>query len=113
RVLRAGRGGVAGPGDRPRHHALPGSEGAARGERAGHGDDERPRRRGHRAARPAAGARLVRVGVLALQGDFDAHRRRLAELGAEATLVRSAPELAEVDALVIPGGESTTLLKLM
>jgi len=55
----------------------------------------------------------VRVGVLALQGDFDAHRRRLAELGAEATLVRSAPELAEVDALVIPGGESTTLLKLM
>jgi 5'-phosphate synthase pdxT subunit len=55
----------------------------------------------------------VRVGVLALQGDFDAHRRRLAQLGTEAFLVRSANELDDADALVIPGGESTTFLKLL
>ena len=55
----------------------------------------------------------MRVGVLALQGDFDAHRRRLGELGAEAFLVRSAPELDDADALVIPGGESTAFLKLL
>ncbi|HEV2721377.1 MAG TPA: pyridoxal 5'-phosphate synthase glutaminase subunit PdxT [Thermoanaerobaculia bacterium] len=55
----------------------------------------------------------MKVGVLALQGDFDAHRRRLAELGAEAPLVRQARELDDVDALVIPGGESTTFVKLM
>ena len=56
---------------------------------------------------------MVNVGVLALQGDFDAHRRRLAELGAEAVLVRDARELDGADALVIPGGESTTFLKLL
>jgi pyridoxal 5'-phosphate synthase pdxT subunit len=55
----------------------------------------------------------VNVGVLALQGDFDAHRRRLQELGAAAFLVRNARELDDVDALVIPGGESTTFLKLL
>lgn len=55
----------------------------------------------------------MRVGVLALQGDFDAHRRRLEELGATACLVRNARELDDVDALVIPGGESTTFLKLL
>jgi 5'-phosphate synthase pdxT subunit len=57
--------------------------------------------------------RTMNIGVLALQGDFDAHRRRLAELGAEAFLVRSAGELDDADALVIPGGESTTFLKLL
>jgi len=56
---------------------------------------------------------MVNVGVLALQGDFDAHRRRLAELGAEAFLVRDARELDAADALVIPGGESTAFLKLL
>ena len=55
----------------------------------------------------------MKVGVLALQGDFDAHRRRLAQLGAEASLVRDARGLDEVDALVIPGGESTTFVKLL
>jgi 5'-phosphate synthase pdxT subunit len=55
----------------------------------------------------------VRVGVLALQGDFDAHRCRLAELGAEAFLVRDARALDGADALVIPGGESTTIAKLL
>ena len=53
------------------------------------------------------------VGVLALQGDFDAHRRRLAELGANAFLVRDARALDDADALVIPGGESTAILKLL
>lgn len=53
----------------------------------------------------------VTVGVLALQGAFDVHARRLKELGAEVRLVRKPEELAGLDALVIPGGESTTFLK--
>jgi 5'-phosphate synthase pdxT subunit len=56
---------------------------------------------------------MVNVGVLALQGDFEAHRRRLAELGARPFLVRGARELDDADALVIPGGESTTFVKLL
>jgi len=55
----------------------------------------------------------MNVGVLALQGDFDAHRRRLAELGASVSLVRSAHSVDALDALVIPGGESTTFLNLL
>jgi 5'-phosphate synthase pdxT subunit len=55
----------------------------------------------------------MKIGVLALQGDFDAHRRRLRELGAEVVLVKKPQQLDEVDALVIPGGESTTFLKLL
>jgi pyridoxal 5'-phosphate synthase pdxT subunit len=51
----------------------------------------------------------LRVGVLALQGDFEAHRRVLAELGAEATEIRTPAELNGLDGLVIPGGESTTI----
>ena len=53
------------------------------------------------------------IGVLALQGDFDAHRRRLEELGATVTLVRKAEDFDGIDGLVIPGGESTTFLKLL
>src|ERR1017187_8507790 len=53
------------------------------------------------------------IGVLALQGDFDAHRRRLEELGATVTLVRKAEDFDQLDSLVIPGGESTTFLKLL
>jgi 5'-phosphate synthase pdxT subunit len=53
------------------------------------------------------------VGVLALQGDWHAHQRALAEVGARTTQVRTAAELAEVDALVLPGGESTTMLRLL
>jgi len=53
------------------------------------------------------------IGVLALQGDFDAHRRRLEELGAEVLLVRKPEQLDQVDALIIPGGESGTFLKLL
>ena len=55
----------------------------------------------------------MKIGVLALQGDFDAHRRRLEELGAEVTLVRNPEGFDEIDGLVIPGGESTTFLKLL
>jgi 5'-phosphate synthase pdxT subunit len=55
----------------------------------------------------------MKIGVLAIQGDFDAHRRRLEELGAEVVLVKKPGELDEVDALVIPGGESTTFLKFL
>ena len=54
-----------------------------------------------------------RIGVLALQGDFEAHQKALARAGAEAVQVRTAAELDRVDALVIPGGESTTMLKLL
>jgi pyridoxal 5'-phosphate synthase pdxT subunit len=51
------------------------------------------------------------IGVLALQGAFDVHARRLADLGAISTLVRKPSQLDALDALVIPGGESTTFLK--
>jgi 5'-phosphate synthase pdxT subunit len=54
----------------------------------------------------------MRVGVLALQGDFREHAVTVAALGAEAVLVRSVDELVGLDALVIPGGESTTIGKL-
>jgi 5'-phosphate synthase pdxT subunit len=56
---------------------------------------------------------VPKIGVLALQGDFDAHRRRLEELGAEVVLVRKPEQLDEIDGLVIPGGESSTFLKLL
>jgi len=53
------------------------------------------------------------IGVLAIQGDFDAHRRRLEQLGAQTLLVKKPEQLDAVDALVIPGGESTTFLKFL
>src|SRR5216684_1672001 len=55
----------------------------------------------------------MKIGVLALQGDFDAHRKRLQELGAEVLLVKKPEQLDEIDGLVIPGGESSTFLKLL
>ena len=54
-----------------------------------------------------------RVGILALQGDFEAHAKAIERAGAEPILVRTAEELQGVDGLVIPGGESTTMLKLL
>ena len=54
-----------------------------------------------------------KVGVLALQGAFAAHARTLASLGAEPVLVRRPEHLAGVDALVLPGGESTTVGRLL
>jgi 5'-phosphate synthase pdxT subunit len=59
-------------------------------------------------ARPLAETGPV-VGVLALQGDFEAHARMLRDLGAEVREVRAAADLEGVDGLVIPGGESTTM----
>jgi len=56
---------------------------------------------------------MPHVGVLALQGDFAAHGRALDELGVTWQLVKTPAELDQVQGLIIPGGESTTLLKLM
>src|SRR5206468_3311011 len=53
------------------------------------------------------------IGVLALQGDYDAHRQTLHRLGVETVLVRKPEELEHIDGLVIPGGESSTLLKFL
>jgi pyridoxal 5'-phosphate synthase pdxT subunit len=53
------------------------------------------------------------IGILALQGAYDAHARVLAALGATPRLVRTPEALAEIDAIVIPGGESTTILKFL
>ncbi len=55
----------------------------------------------------------MKIGVLALQGDFALHLKALARCGVEAVEVRKPEELEDLDGLVIPGGESTTLLKLM
>ena len=54
----------------------------------------------------------MKIGVLALQGDVREHARSLSDCGVSASLVRRASELERVDALVIPGGESTTIAKL-
>jgi 5'-phosphate synthase pdxT subunit len=54
----------------------------------------------------------VKVGVLALQGDFREHLASLQACGAEAYLARSYEEIESADGLVIPGGESTTIFKL-
>ncbi len=56
---------------------------------------------------------MKKVGVLSLQGDFAAHGEALRRAGAEPVYVRHAAELACLDGLVIPGGESTTMLKLL
>jgi 5'-phosphate synthase pdxT subunit len=56
---------------------------------------------------------MPRIGVLAIQGDFAAHMVTLREAGVEVSEVRKAAELRQVDGLVIPGGESTTLLKFI
>ncbi len=53
----------------------------------------------------------LRIGVLAIQGGFEAHLAMLRELGAAASEVRAPADLADLDGLVIPGGESTTIVK--
>jgi 5'-phosphate synthase pdxT subunit len=53
--------------------------------------------------------RPLRVGVLAVQGDFAAHLRVLRELGAHPSEVRTPEQLRDLDGLIIPGGESTTI----
>jgi pyridoxal 5'-phosphate synthase pdxT subunit len=54
-----------------------------------------------------------KIGVLAIQGDYDAHAQALREVGAEPVLIRKPEELQEIDGLIIPGGESTTFLKFL
>jgi 5'-phosphate synthase pdxT subunit len=54
-----------------------------------------------------------RIGVLAIQGDYDAHAAALRDVGAEPILVRKPDQLAGLDGLIIPGGESTTFLKFL
>lgn len=53
------------------------------------------------------------VGVLALQGDFEAHRKAVEAAGGKAVEVRTAAEIDACDGLIVPGGESTTMLKLL
>jgi pyridoxal 5'-phosphate synthase pdxT subunit len=53
------------------------------------------------------------IGVLAIQGDFDAHKKRLEQLGADVVLVRKPAQLDQIDGLVIPGGESGAFLKIL
>jgi 5'-phosphate synthase pdxT subunit len=54
-----------------------------------------------------------KIGVLALQGDFEAHEKALARAGADPVEIRTKKQLEEANGLVIPGGESTTMLKLL
>ena len=55
--------------------------------------------------------RSITIGVLALQGAYEAHARMLRSLGVNVFLVRLPEQLSQVDGLIIPGGESTTFLK--
>jgi 5'-phosphate synthase pdxT subunit len=58
-------------------------------------------------------ARLPRIGVLAIQGDYAAHAEALTESGATPIDVRKPEELAGLDGLILPGGESTTMLRFL
>ena len=59
------------------------------------------------------GPKKLHIGVLALQGDFEAHLKMLGELGVEGEAVRLPKHLDNLDGIIIPGGESTTIGKLM
>ena len=61
----------------------------------------------------AGSSRAKLAGVLALQGDFEAHRKAIERAGGQALEVRSAADLERCGGLIIPGGESTTMLKLL
>lgn len=65
------------------------------------------------APQSAANSSPLTIGVLALQGDYEAHARAFKSSGARTVLVRKPEELAGLDGLVIPGGESTTMLKFL
>jgi len=65
------------------------------------------------AEQSAATTSPLTIGVLALQGDYEAHARAFKASGARTVLVRKAEELDSIDGLVIPGGESTTMLKFL
>lgn len=55
----------------------------------------------------------MKIGVLAIQGDYEAHKKRLEQLGADTVLVRKPEQLDAIDAIVIPGGESSTFLNFL
>jgi len=65
------------------------------------------------APKSAANSKPVTIGILALQGDYAAHARAFADAGARTALIRKPEELAGLDGLVMPGGESTTMLKFL
>ncbi len=79
------------------------------------GEDETVTRRRPRAvaSRPSAGAARARVGVLSLQGDYARHAEALRAVGAEPVRVSLPEHLKDLDALVVPGGESSTMLRLL
>src|SRR5581483_9235059 len=54
-----------------------------------------------------------RIGVVALQGDFEAHLKMLTDLGADGVAIRFLEQLEKIDGIIVPGGESTTIGKLM
>ena len=53
------------------------------------------------------------IGILGLQGDYAAHGKMLDALGVDSRVIKKTEQLAAIDSLIFPGGESTTLLKLM
>jgi 5'-phosphate synthase pdxT subunit len=55
----------------------------------------------------------MQIGVLAIQGDYEAHKVRLEQLGAKVTLVRKPEQLDTIDGIIIPGGESSTFLNFL
>ncbi len=55
----------------------------------------------------------MKIGILAIQGDFEAHGRALEKLGVPFVFVRAPEDLQDVDALILPGGESTTHMKML
>src|SRR5436309_10497996 len=59
------------------------------------------------------GPKKLRIGVLALQGDFEAHLKMLGELGVDGEAVRLPEHLEGLDGIILPGGESTTIGKLL
>jgi 5'-phosphate synthase pdxT subunit len=68
---------------------------------------------GHRSTPPHSGVESVKIGILAVQGDFAAHAVMLAGMGVESAEVRTPADLADCDGLILPGGESTTQLQFL
>ena len=137
RQERARRSRVSRQSDRHRDHSLRQPEDSRREQRRVYRGDERTRGRCARRVAVVANARLVNfllaetirtsdpflksgdrlerplIGVLAIQGDYAAHARALIDSGGEPVMVRTPEELAGLDGLIIPGGESTTMLRFL
>lgn len=93
---------------------MPSAAGDRRVRRARQPGRARPARRGARAApRDVAAGGRPRVGVLSLQGDFALHAAAVRELGGEPVRVSLPEHLRDLSALILPGGESTTMLRLL